>query len=250
MDAVVMPSLVSTFHDAAVSPEAWPEALKALTDAMGVAGAALIISSKSTGSVDEAYFSGLCAEFKSEYVRHYAAVDPYSPLLDESWKKLSECLADWLLGKSEWHNDFALTCGVRDILGMRLVGTPRHCVIFAVHQQIGRTFSDRVDSVVDLAAIPLKQAAQRHIGRLSSIIDAFDECRTGVSAEGSRFYFHVDNGSWYPDETGSVFSTPDDAAAHAFLLAQELAQDESWHGFSILVTNDRGQEVSRLRMTR
>jgi len=43
-----MPSLVSTlvsaFHDAAVSPEAWPEALRALTEAAGVAGAALIIS--------------------------------------------------------------------------------------------------------------------------------------------------------------------------------------------------------------
>jgi hypothetical protein len=250
MDAVVMPSLVSTLHDAAVSPEAWPEALKALTDAMGVAGAALIISNKSTGGVDEAYFSGLCSGFKSEYVEHCAAVDPYSPLLDGSWKKLSECLADWLLRKSEWYDDFVLTCGVRDTPGTRLVDTPRDCVIFAVHQQIGRTFPDRVDSVVDLAAIPLKQAAQRHIGRLSSIIDAFDEGRTGVSAEGSRFYFHVDNGSRYPDETGSVFSTPDDAAAHAFVLAQELAQDESWHKFSILVTNDRGQEISRVRMTR
>jgi hypothetical protein len=70
-------SLVSTFHDAAEdSPEAWPQALKALTDA---AGAALIILNKSTGNVDEAYFSGHSAEFKSDYLRHYAKVDPYSP---------------------------------------------------------------------------------------------------------------------------------------------------------------------------
>jgi len=65
-------TLVSTFHDAAVSPEAWPQALKALTEAAGVAGAALIISSKSTGNVDEAYFSGLSAGFKPDYIRHYA----------------------------------------------------------------------------------------------------------------------------------------------------------------------------------
>jgi hypothetical protein len=42
-----MNSLVSTFHDTAVSPEAWPHALTALTDAAGVA---LIILNKSTGT--------------------------------------------------------------------------------------------------------------------------------------------------------------------------------------------------------
>lgn len=38
-----MSSLVSKFHDTVVSPEAWPHALTALTDAAGVAGVALII---------------------------------------------------------------------------------------------------------------------------------------------------------------------------------------------------------------
>jgi hypothetical protein len=245
-----MSSLVSAIHDAAVSPEAWPQALEALTDAMGVAGAALIISNKHTGNVDEACFSGLSAGFKSDYVRHYAAVDPYSPLLDGSWKKLSECLPDRLLRKSAWYNDFILRCGVRDILGARLVDTPSHRVIFGIHQQIGRTFADRVDSLVDLVAIPLKQATQRHIERFSSRTHAFDKSGTEVLAAGSRFYFHIVNGSRYPDETGSVFSTSDDAVAHAFVLAQELAQDDSWHGSSILVTNDRRQEITRVEIVR
>jgi len=96
-----MSSVVSKFHDAADSPEAWPDALKALTDAAEVAGAALIILNKSTGNVDEVCFSGLSAEFKSDYLRYYAAVDPYLPLLNEGWKKLSECLPDQLLRKSE-----------------------------------------------------------------------------------------------------------------------------------------------------
>ena len=69
-----MSSLVARLHDAAVTPEAWPDALTALTDAAGVAGAALIIFNKSTGKVDEAYFCGLGAGFKSDYVRHYAAL--------------------------------------------------------------------------------------------------------------------------------------------------------------------------------
>jgi hypothetical protein len=245
-----MSSLVSTIHDAAVSPEAWPQALEALTDAMGVAGAALIISDKSTKNVDEASFSDLSAGFKSDYLRHYAAVDPYSPLLDGSWKKLSECLPDRLLRKREWYNDFVLRCGVRDILGARLVDTPSHRVIFGIHQQIGRTFADRVDSLVDPVAIPLKQATQLHIERFSSRTHAFDKPGTEVLAAGSRFYFHIVNGSRYPDETGSVFSTTDDAVAHAFVLAQELAQDDSWHGSSILVTNDRGQEITRVEIVR
>src|SRR5260370_11073376 len=170
-----MSSAVSRIHDAAASPEAWPQALAALTDAMGVAGAALIISNKSTGNVDEACFSGLSAGFKSDYVRHYAAVDPYSPLLDGSWKKLSECLPEQLLRESEWYNDFVLGCGVRDILGARLVNTPSHRVIFGIHQQIGRAFSDKVDSLVDLVAIPLEQAAQRHLERFSSGIHVFEK---------------------------------------------------------------------------
>jgi hypothetical protein len=58
---------------AAVTPEAWPDALTALTDAAGVAGAALIIFNKSTGKVDEAHFCGLSTGFKSDYVRHYAS---------------------------------------------------------------------------------------------------------------------------------------------------------------------------------
>lgn len=81
-----MSALVARLHDAAVTPEAWPNALTALTDAAGVAGAALIIFNKCTGKVDEAHFCGLSAGFKSDYVRHYAALDPYSPLLDGSWR--------------------------------------------------------------------------------------------------------------------------------------------------------------------
>jgi hypothetical protein len=98
-----MSTLVSALQDAAASREAWPDALKALTEAAGVAGAVLIISNKNTGNVEEACFFGLSAEFKSDYIRHYAALDPYSPLLDGSWKKLSECLPDPVLRRSEWY---------------------------------------------------------------------------------------------------------------------------------------------------
>lgn len=78
-----MQSLLSMLHDAATSADAWPRALQRLMDEAGVAGAALIIMNKTTGTVDEAVFCGLSAEFRSRYVERYAALDPYSPLLDE-----------------------------------------------------------------------------------------------------------------------------------------------------------------------
>jgi len=48
--------LFLAFHDAAASREAWPDALKALTETAGVAGAALIISNKNTGNVEGPVF--------------------------------------------------------------------------------------------------------------------------------------------------------------------------------------------------
>jgi hypothetical protein len=245
---LAMDSLVSIFHEAAISPGAWPEALKALTEAAGIAGAALIISNKRTKNVDEAYFHGLSVGFKSDYIRHYAALDPYLPLLDSSWNKLSECLPDALLRKSEWYNDFVLACGVRDALGTRLVDTATHRVTLGIHQQIGRSFPDKVDSLVALVTSPLRRAACHHIERLVSEIEANGEPGTKVPASGMRFYFHIDNGSRYPDETGSVFFSADEAAAHGFTIARELAQDLSWHGYSVLVTDDRKQQITRVRI--
>jgi hypothetical protein len=221
-----MSSLVSTFHDIAVSPETWPHALAALTDAAGVV---LIILNKSTGNVDEPCFSGLSAGRKSDYVRHYAAGDPYSPLLDRSWKKLSDCLPDSVLRRCEWYNDFALTCDVRDILGTRLLDTSTHC-IFGIHRQIGRSFSDSVDSIIDLVSVPLRQAAPRHVERFSSSrTRIFNESQTRVLAKGSRFYFQLDSSIRYPDETGSVFPLRGAGRMLSF-LPRSSRKVRPWHG--------------------
>jgi hypothetical protein len=117
--------------------------MESLTDALSVAGAACIISNKRTGRVDWVCFSGLTADFQSDYVNHYAQLDPFTPLLsvDLGWTKLSECLPDAVLRKSEWYNDFVLCCGVSDILGARLVETPSHFATFG----FGLMIRDRAD---------------------------------------------------------------------------------------------------------
>jgi hypothetical protein len=162
-----MQSLLSTLHDAAMSADAWPKALQRLMDEASVAGAALIVTNKTTGTVDEAVFCGLSAEFKFRYVEHYAALDLYSPLLDARWIMLSTCLPGALLRRSEWYTEFVLSCGVRDILGTRLTDTAGHSVILGVHQRIGRHFSQDVEPLIATITKPLRYAARCYLDRLN-----------------------------------------------------------------------------------
>ena len=152
--------------------------------------------------------------------------------------------------RSEWYNDFVLASGVRDILWTRLVDTRHYHVVLGIHQQIGRGFPAKLDSLIELVTDPLRRAAERNVEHLYPTIRARREYATELSPDSSRFYFHIDNGARYVDETGSLHSTPDQAAAHALAIAQELAQDDSWHGSSVVVTDARGRQIARVRIGR
>lgn len=65
-----------------------------------------------------------------------------------------------------------------------------------------------------------------------------------------RYFFHVRNGEHYPDVSGRMFSSPDEAIEHAALLAAELAQDEGLAGFSIFVTKEDGTEIAQVPVGR
>jgi hypothetical protein len=238
--------LVARIHDAGLAPDAWPDALESLTDALGGQGAACIVSNRRTGNADWVCFTGLSAEFQSDYIDHYGPLDPFKPLLDVGlgWTKLSECLPRSLLRKSEWYNDFVLACGVHDILGAHLVDTPSHSAFFGLHQQIGRRFDRRAASILDRVTGPLRSATLRHVERL--VGPAWGGTDTPVPADGARYFFHVSNGRRYPDETGRVFSTRQEAIAHASVLAAELGQDEDWGSFAISVTDADGNLIARI----
>ena len=239
-----MQSLLSTLNDAAMHWDAWPKMLRRLMDEAGVAGAALIVTNKTTGTVDEAVFCGLSAEFKSRYVEHYATLDPYSPLLDARWIMLSKCLPQPVLRKSEWYNEFVLSCGVRDILGTRLADTAGHSVILGVHQRIGRHFSQDVEPLIATITGPLRYAARCHLDRRNGGQQIGDPQTT--PAEGGRFFFHTENGVNYPDECGSILLSPHDAAERGLTIARELARDGDWSGFSVVVTDEWGRTIARV----
>jgi hypothetical protein len=50
----------------------------------------------------------------------------------------------------------------------------------------------------------------------------------------------VTKGKRYPDEIGQVFSTREEAIAHASSVATELAQDKGWNGFVVSLTDEQG----------
>jgi hypothetical protein len=132
--------VVANIRESERAAEAWPEALKSMTEALAAAGAACIVANKSSKSADWVCFSGLSERFTSNYVDHFASLDPFLSHLNVArrWIKLSDCLPHSLLRQSEWYNDFVLACGVRDILGARLIETRSHLVYVGVHQQSWR----------------------------------------------------------------------------------------------------------------
>jgi hypothetical protein len=240
--------LTAKIHESESSPDAWPDALASLTDALGMGGAACIVFNKNSNSPDWVFFSGLSAALETRYMHYYASLDPFSPLLHvvPGWTKLSECLPQAALMKSEWYNDFVLACGVRDIVATRLVDSESHWIVMGLHQQIGRSFRHESVPILDEVTAPLRAAAARHIERLLG--RAHDHPTAGIAVQRAKYFFHVSNGTRYSDESGKEFATREDAIAYASILVEDLRRDEGWDGFEVSVTDEAGAIVSRKRV--
>jgi hypothetical protein len=232
-------------RDAEHAPDAWSGGLKLLTGTLSVAGAACIIFNKKTGRADWACFSGLSSELESRYIDRFAALDPFSPLLNATpgWTRLLTCLPAPVLAKSEWYNEFVLRCGVRDIIGAKLAETPSHFGIVGLHQQIGRHYADVDPILLHSLTEPLISATRSRVNAFS-FADK-EEPEAHCPPVGSRYFFHICNGQTYVDTAGHLLPSSDAAVAHAVLLAAELSQDEGLRGFAVCVTDETGRLVSR-----
>jgi hypothetical protein len=63
----------------------------------------------------------------------------------------------------------------------------------------------------------------------------------------ARYFFHVSDSDTFKDVVGRRFSDPEDAKAHAAVVAKELAQDNiNWRGYSVVVTDEHGTEIARV----
>jgi hypothetical protein len=62
-----------------------------------------------------------------------------------------------------------------------------------------------------------------------------------------RYFFNVSNGNpAFTDEVGWSFSSPEDANTHAAVVASELAEDDEWAGYMVVVTDEHGTEIARV----
>jgi DNA-binding CsgD family transcriptional regulator/PAS domain-containing protein len=183
--------LHARLSEAAVDPAAWPAALEAVAGALGAVGAAYILSDNSTGRVEWASFVGPSADRKADYIDHYAGLDPYRPRLDAApirqWLRLSECLPDTVLRRSEWYNDFVVRAGVGDILGVRLFASPARTVIFGIHRGLyQRRFDPMPARQFDPLVEALAKSARLHtelrdLGWKSAVaLQALDRLAAGV----------------------------------------------------------------------
>src|ERR1700732_634510 len=76
LDSALLQSIICGICDAALAPDAWPGVLRQLTEYLGAVGAAYILTNKRTGQVEWISLAGPSAELQSDYVAHFAAVDP------------------------------------------------------------------------------------------------------------------------------------------------------------------------------
>ncbi|HSI73389.1 MAG TPA: hypothetical protein VK934_09435 [Fimbriimonas sp.] len=242
-----IPRLASEIREVAGATEALPNALDVLRSTLGFGGAGALIVNKATRSVEWTYFFGLSDETEARYLRHYAIIDPFLPLLRETpgWMQLSERYPRSILARNEWYNDFVVGfCGVGDIIAARVADTPTRSVFIGVYQEIGARFSDKSLSQLGQLTSSLGALAQGHVERLYGV--EREENGALISPLGSRYYFHLGKGRVYRDDAGVVLPTRDAALANAARMAAELAEDQTWHNFSITITDERAKEIARV----
>src|SRR3981189_2232983 len=159
-------SITGGICDAALAADAWWDLLRQLTEYLGAVGAAYILTNKRTGQVEWISLAGPGAELQSDYVAHFAAVDPYRPLLDGSpgWLRVSESLPRTVLARDEWYNDFVLRVGVGDILGANIYSGPSHEAVIGLHYGLHRRgfTSAREARVRELIGL-MRKAAELHV---------------------------------------------------------------------------------------
>jgi hypothetical protein len=85
-----------------------------------------------------------------------------------------------------------------------------------------------------------------HFASGRGAVSATNETESYFVNREARYFFHVRNGSTYPDETGCVFRSEGEAVAHAVVLASELTQDKDWDDFVIVVTVGDGRVVAQI----
>jgi DNA-binding CsgD family transcriptional regulator len=171
---------VANIYDAATDPAQWPSALAALSDTAGAIGACCVIVNTKSDIVEWISFSGPCADLGSEYIKHYAPLDPYTPIVaalpagSRVW--LSDVLPHKRLKSSEWYNDFLKKYEIGDIFGGKILEKEGRVIMFGL--QVGNKRAD---------------LSQRHLQEVKVLQDALGKA--------AYIYTKLRNAGWMSSAT-------------------------------------------------
>lgn len=159
--------LISDIYDAALEPDRWQSVVDAVARNLGTVGCCYLVTDKLTGNCRQINVAGPMGEVKSDYVDHFAPIDPYAAILGAAeasqWTRLGESLSEDTLRGDEWYNDFLLKSGVVDVSGVKLFEDGRWLAMFGVHESprwtaVARENLDRFQPVLHA----LGKAAKLH----------------------------------------------------------------------------------------
>ena len=164
--------IVQSIFDAVLDERMTDLAIQAIAEYAGAAGASYVLVNKLTGQVSSVVRTGSFTGNRGEYLSHFAKIDPFRLLQEESevghLLVLSECVPQTALRHDEWYSDYILKGGLCDLIGCKLAESLSHIVILGLHRAIGDPdpFPRDIRALRNLIA-PLCNAARLHL----SLID-------------------------------------------------------------------------------
>jgi DNA-binding CsgD family transcriptional regulator len=164
MSAKSRARVVATLYDAALEPSTWPQALKALANEIGASGASYMFFDKHAHIADVALV-GPTEGKRDEYVKHYYAIDPFYPVVNDGSRRglvqLSRSVSASVLRNNGWYNDFLLRAGVDDILAHGVLRDETSAVSVGVHLD-GSQSALQARAALKRLMVPWAKAARLH----------------------------------------------------------------------------------------
>jgi hypothetical protein len=111
---------------------------------------------------------------------------------------------------------------------------------------IGRSLREGSDT-----SQPLPDRLANLVRQIAELTEDKNQPRDGSPfVAGMRSFFHVSDvrARQYRDEFGKVFATPDEAIAHASVLAGQLLQGKDWEGGKISITDHDEKDVAKINV--
>lgn len=183
--------IISEIYDAALEPGRWLAAIRSISQSLDASGGVYLVVDRRTGSVRSAAVSGPMAEMTSEYIEHYAPIDPFASALQTTpvgqWKRVSEIATADIKRANGWYNEFFRRSGLTDMIGVSLFDDGQWIAMLGVHEDatqkpISQDRLTRFRPVLDA----LQKAAKlhhdlHHMGWKSTVaLRALEQAATGV----------------------------------------------------------------------